>query len=117
MKNSITYIRRGGYLYPNLIYTTGNRPIGIWDNRRLEYIMEHWLGLYTELLLTGTLNDHLADINKQAEAMLERLTDGMTKQEGITEHLKQENQLLWVTKMNMIQERAREIVKHGLIYV
>ncbi len=47
--------------------------------------------------------------------MFERLTDGMAGQEGITEHLKQENQLLWVAKMNMIRERAREIVNHDLI--
>ena len=117
MKNNITYIRRGDYLYPNLKYTTNDRPIGIWGNRRLEYLKEHRLGLYTELLLTGTLNDHLADINEQAEATFERLTDSMAEQEGITEHLTQENQLLWVAKMNMIQERAREIVNHELINV
>lgn len=117
MKNEITYIRKGDYLYPNLKYMTNDRPIGIWGNRRLKYLKEHRSGLYTELLLTGTLNDHLADINEQAEAMLERLTDGIAQQEGITEHLKQENQLLWVAKMNMIRERAGEIVNHELIYV
>ena len=115
MKNEITYIRKGDYLYPNLKYMTNDRPIGIWGNRRLKYLKEHRSGLYTELLLTGTLNDHLADINEQAEAMLERLTDGIAQQEGITEHLKQENQLLWVAKMNMIRERAGEIVNHDLI--
>ena len=117
MKNNITYIRKDDYLYPNLKYTTNDRPIGIWGNRRLKYLKEHRPGLYTELLLTGTLNDHLADINEQAEAMFERLTDSMAEKEGITEHLKQENQLLWVAKMNMIQERAREIVNHELINV
>ena len=115
MKNNITYIRKGDYLYPNFKYTTGDRPIGIWGNRRLKYLKEHRPGLYTEPLLIGTLNDHLADINAQAEAMFERLTDSMAEQEGITEHLKQENQLLWVAKVNMIQERAREIVNHDLI--
>ena len=115
MKNNITYIHRCDYFYPNLKYTTGDRPIGICGNRRLKYLKEHRPGLYTELLLTGTLNDHLADINEQAEAMLERLTDSMAEREGITEHLKQENQLLWVAKMNMIQEMAGEIVNHDLI--
>lgn len=115
MKNNITYIRRGDYLYLNLKYTTGDRPIGIWGARRKDYLKEHRPGLYTELLLTGTLNDHLADINEQAEAMFERLTDGMAQREGVTEHLKQEDQLLWVAKMNMIQEWAREIVNHDLI--
>lgn len=115
MKNGITYIRKDDYLYPALIYTTSDRPIGIWGIRRKDYLKEHRPGLYTELLLTGTLNDHLADINEQAEAMFDRLIDQMAKTQGITEQLKEENQLLWDAKMNMVKEQATEIVNHYLI--
>ena len=115
MKNNITYIRKGDYLYPNLIYTTNDRPIGIWGNRRLSYLKEHRIGLYTELLLSGTLNDHLADINEEAEALFERLTEQMAKAEGITEHLKETDRLAWVAKMNMVRERVTEIVNNDLI--
>ena len=117
MKNGITYVRKGDYLYPALVYTTSDRPVGIWGIRRKDYLKEHRPGLYTELLLTGTLNDHLAEINEQAEAMLDRLIDQMTKAQGITELLKEENQLLWVAKMNMVKEQATEIVNHDLIRV
>ena len=117
MKNKITYVRKGDYLYPALIYTTSDRPVGIWGIRRKDYLKEHRPGLYTELLLTGTLNDHLADINEQAEAMFDRLIDRMVKAQGITELLKEENQLLWIVEINAVYERATEIVNHDLICI
>ena len=115
MKNKITYVRKGDYLYPNLVYTIDDRPIDIWGIRRKDYLKEHHPGLYTELLLTGTLNDHLAEINEQAEALFDRLAEQIAKAQGITELLKEENQLLWVAKMNMVKEQATEIVNHDLI--
>ena len=115
MKNKITYVRKGDYLYPALVYTISDRPIGIWGIRRKDYLKEHRIGLYTELLLTGTLNDHLADINEQAEAMFDRLIDRMAKAQGITEQLKEKNQLLWAAKMSMVKEQAAEMVNQDLI--
>ena len=115
MKNKTTYVRKGDYLYPALVYTISDRPIGIWGIRRKDYLKEHRPGLYTELLLTGTLNDHLAEINEQAEAMLDRLIDQMAKTQGITERLKAENQLLWAEKMNMVRERVAEIVNDNFV--
>ena len=55
MKNKITYVRKGDYLYPALVYTISDRPIGIWGIRRKDYLKEHRPGLYTELLLTGKI--------------------------------------------------------------
>ena len=115
MKNKITYVRMGDYLYPALVYTISDRPIGIWGIRRKDYLKEHRPGLYTELLLTGTLNDHLADINEQAEALFDRLAEQIAKAQGITEQLKEENRLLWAAKMNVVKEQATEIVNHDLI--
>ena len=69
------------------------RPIGIWGQRHLRYIRKHKVGLYAELLTTGKLNDYLADLNEQAEAMFSRLVKQLSEKEGVTEALKAENQM------------------------
>ena len=92
------------------------RPIGIWGQRHLRYIRKHKVGLYAELLTTGKLNDYLADLNEQAEAMFSRLVKQLSKKEGVTEALKAENQMLWVQRMNNLRNTAAEIVSSELIY-
>ena len=72
--------------------------------------------LYAELLTTGKLNDYLADLNEQAEAMFSRLVNQLSEKEGITEVLKAENQMLWVQRMNNIRSAAMESVANNLIY-
>ena len=93
-----------------------DRPIGIWGQRHLRYIRKHKVGLYAELLTTGKLNDYLADLNEQAEAMFSRLVKQLSEKEGVTEALKEENQMLWVQRMNNIRSAAMEIVSSELIY-
>ena len=92
------------------------RPIGIWGRRHLRYIRKHKVGLYAELLTTGKLNDYLADLNEQAEAMFSRLVKQLPEKEGVTEALKAENQMLWVQRMNNIRSAAMEIVSSEFIY-
>ena len=92
------------------------RPIGIWGRRHLRYIRKHKVGLYAELLTAGKLNDYLADLNEQAEAMFSQLVKLLAEKEGVTEVLKAENQMLWVQKMNNLQNAAMEIVSNELIY-
>lgn len=92
------------------------RPIGIWGQRHLRYIRKHKVGLYAELLTTGKLNDYLADLNEQAEAMFSRLVKQLSEKEGVTEALKAENQMLWVGRMNNIRSDAMESVANDLIY-
>ena len=72
--------------------------------------------LYSELLISGKLNDYLADINEQAEEMFSRLVKQLAEKEGVTEAIKAENQLLWVQRMNSIRNTAMEIVSNDLIY-
>lgn len=93
------------------------RPIGIWGQRRLRYIKQYNRIFYTQLLISGKLNDHLADINEQAADMFFGLVKQMTESEDITEKLKAENQLEWVARMNNIQNRATEILNTELIWV
>ena len=92
------------------------RPIGIWGQRHLRYIRKHKVSLYAELLTTGKLNDYLADLNEQAEAMFSWLVKQLSEKEGGTEALKAENQMLWVQKINNIRSAAMKIVSSGLIY-
>ena len=72
--------------------------------------------MYAELLTTGKLNDYLADLNEQAEAMFSRLVKQFSEKEGVTEAFKAENQMLWVQRMNNIRSAAMEIVSSELIY-
>ena len=92
------------------------RPIGIWGQRHLRYIRKHKVSLDAELLTTGKLNDYLADLNEQAEAMFSRLVKQLSEKEGVTEALKAENQMLWVQRMNNLRNTAAEIVSSELIY-
>ena len=113
----ISYTLVGNYYIPDLkLPETENKPIGIWGRKRLDYIKEHKKFLFNQLILSWKLNSHLAEINEQATEMLDRLTEQMAKAEGVTEKLKEENQMLWVAKMNNIRNRAEEIVNADLIY-
>lgn len=91
-------------------------PIGVWGQRHLRYLKEHHRVQYANLLTIGKLNDYLADLNEQAEAMFSQLVKLLAEMEGVTEVLKAENQMLWVQKMNNLQNAAMEIVLNELIY-
>ena len=91
-------------------------PIGIWGQRHLRYLKEHRRVRYANLLTIGKLNDYLADLNEQAEALFSRLVKQLSEKEGVTEALKAENQMLWVQRMNNIRSAAMEIVANDLIY-
>ena len=114
--NGLWYELQGDYYIPCLTVPTGEeKPIGIWGQRHLRYIKKERKALYTELLTSGRLNPYLADINEQATERMLLLTKQMAEQEGITERLKAQDQMLWVQRMNSIQNRAMEIVNRELI--
>ena len=92
------------------------RPIGIWGQRHLRYIRQHRRSLYSELLMTGKLNDYLADLNAEAEEMFSQLVKKFAEKQEITERLKEEDQLRWVGKQNNIRSAAMEIVNNELIF-
>ena len=112
-----TYTRQGDYCLPDVCLSPEEeRPIGIYGQRRRVYLKKHHRVLYFNLLTTGKLNDYLADLNEQAEAMFSRLVKQLSEKEGVTEALKAENQMLWVQRMNNIRSAAMEIVANDLIY-
>jgi len=83
---------------------------------RRRYLRTHRNGIYTGMLLTGTLEPHLAEIGESAQAMFDRLVEQMKKAEGVTEQLKAADQMEWVGRMSSIRSRAEEIVFSELIY-
>ncbi len=117
MNTKITYTKQGDYYLPDLkLPERDDREIGIWGQRRRRYLKEHHKILYYNLLTRCKLIDHLADINESAQDMYDRLVRQLAEQEGVTEQLKAENQLLWVQHMNNIRNRATEIVNRSLIF-
>ena len=111
----LTYTMRGDYLLPDL--TVPESPtLGKYGMLRRSYLRDHWDGIYTGMLLSGKLNSHLMEIDRQANEMLERLTSQMAKAQGVTESLKASDQMKWVGMMNNIRNQAEEIVMTELIY-
>ena len=118
-QTGISYTLHGDYYLPDLILPEAKdkRPIGKWGNLRKRYLQHHKRVFYNTLVNNLTLHTHLAEIDEQARSMFDTLTQQMMKGEGVTEELKEKNQMEWVGRMNNIKERATEIVCIELIYV
>lgn len=116
MMNELTYHIEGDYLLPDLIPPETPR-IGIWGMRRREFLRKHHGGLYTGLLLSGTLNAHLEEIDRSANEMLHLLIKQHAERERVTEELKAQDQMEWIRRMSSIRERAEETVFSELIYL
>ena len=115
--NGLWYELQGDYYIPCLILSEEEtQPIGLWGQRHKQYLKEHRHIVYTTMLIEGTLNRYLADINQQAEQMFHRLIDEMAQKQGVTEQLKAENQMEWVQQMNACKAQAEEIVKFSTIH-
>ena len=116
-KNGLWYELQGDYYIPCLILPAEKeQPIGLWGQRHLRYLKEYHRNTYTTLLTSGRLNTYLADIDKQAQERMERLTEQMQRVQGITEQLKAENALEWTQRMNNIRACAKEIVEKEIIF-
>ena len=110
-----TYHREGDYLLPNLALPE-TAPVGIWGQRRRHYLKTQRGSLYNALLLSGKLDDHLVEVDTQAEAMFFQSVEQLAEQEGVTVQLKTESQMEWVGRMNNIRNQAEEIIYKDLIY-
>lgn len=113
---TIIYTQVGDYLLPNLIPPESPK-VGRWGMLRHSYLRNHREEIYTGMLMKGTLNAHLEEVDQQANKMEQRLISQLAQQEEIAEQLKAEDQLEWVSRMNNIQNRVDEIVLHDLIYI
>lgn len=116
--NNITYRRVGDYNIPNLTLPPKetNIKLGKWGMMHKDYLLKQKKVLFTALLAEGKLWQYLADIDTQAQQMFDTLVKQMKEHERITEQLKEQNQMEWVQKMDIIQIYAAEIVNRELIY-
>ena len=114
----IEYRRVGDYLIPNLKLPPEEATVrlGKWGMLYKDYLFKHKKLLFTTLLTQGKLYQHCAERENQARATFDTLVEHMKETEGVTEQLKEENQLEWVQRMNNLQQRAREVVLNELIY-
>ena len=111
----LTYTMQGDYLIPDL--TVPESPkLGKYGMLRRTFLRKHRDGIYTGMLLNGTLNSHLEEVDRQAQKMLDDLTEQMKALNGVTEQLKAEDQMRWVPMMNSIRHSAEEVILNDLIY-
>ena len=112
----LTYHWEGDYLIPDLI-APESPHIGIWGERRRRFLRTHQRPVYDAMLMKGSLNAHLEEVDQAADEMLDRLITQMVERENVTEALKASNQVEWVRRMNSIRNSAVEVVMNDLIYV
>lgn len=113
----ISYTLVGDVYIPNLVSTDTNYEIGYWGRKHKEYIKQHKPAFYTTLLTQCKLNSYLHDVDVRATEMYDTLVKQLVKQEGITEHLKANDMMLWVRKINNISNKAREVINNEVIYI
>ena len=112
-----TYTMQGDYYLPDLtLPAEEERPTGVWAQRRLRYLKQHHKILYYNLLTSGKLRFHLADVEEEAQTLFLRLVKEYAEREGVTEQLKAEDQMEWVRRMNNIRERVNEVVNAEMIF-
>ena len=115
---NISYTKQGDYLLPNLILKEKVQyNIGKYGLLRLQYIKKYKLGLYFDLLVNDTLNEYLHNIDITVMEQVQSLIKELAEKENISEKLKENNQMLWVSKMNNIKNIAEEIILKEYIYV
>ena len=112
-----TYHQEGDFLLPDLdLPDAAHFSIGLYGRLRKTYLKDHHPGLYSAMLLNGTLHQHLSEIDRTCSERVDFLICQMAKREGVTEELKASSQLEWVGRMNNIRQRAEEVVLSELIY-
>lgn len=112
-----TYRQVGDYFIPNItLPDDGEYQIGKYGRMRRSYLKEYRKILYNNYVLEGTLFKHLAEIDQACNERIENIISAMAKQEGVTEALKETNQMEWVRYMNSIRNRAEEIILTELVY-
>ena len=117
IENGIHYTLHGDYYFPNLeLPDIPLQAVGHYGRIRLNYLQEHRPGLYTRLILSGKLYEHLAEIDQTSRRRMEQIIPGLAQTEGVDEMLKATDQMSWVGQMNNIRQRAEEVILNELIY-
>lgn len=117
-KTGIEYVLKGDYYIPNLVLETDEQVhLNKYGLLRLSYLKEHKKTEYTIMIIEGTLDNHLKEIQETAKKRVDMLIKQFAERDNINEELKLNNQLEWVQMMNNCKNRAEEIVLNEIIYV
>ena len=115
-ENGIHYTLHGDYYFPDISASDSHTVIGHYGRMRKAYLEEHRPGLYTRLILSGKLYEHLAETDQVCRDRMERMIAQMAEAEGINEKLKASDQLGWISRMSSIRHRVEEIVLDELVF-
>ena len=99
MNMELTYTMQGDYLIPDL-EAPESPKVGKYGMLRRTFLREHKDGIYTGMMLDGTLNRHLEEVDAQANRMMDKLTEQLKVLNGVTEQMQAEDQMKWVGLMN-----------------
>ena len=111
----LTYTMQGDYLLPNLEVPEAPK-VGKYGMLRRSFLRSHRKALYNGMMLSSKLNAHLEEVDRQANEMLEKLLQKLSKEQGVTEELKAKDQMLWVQLMNNLRQTAEETVLAEVVY-
>ncbi len=116
--NNLTYQKNGDYQIPNLTVGLENYPetVGKYGMLRETHLKTHRSGTYSRMLQDGSLWPHLCQVDEQAQAQVDLMMDELMKAQGVTESLKESNQMLWVQMVTNIKAQAEEVVLREMIY-
>ena len=115
--SELIYKRNGDYLLPEMGLTEAEKkPLGKYGMMRRQYLEQHRPGLYTRLLLSGKLMEHLQEIETTAQNRLESLMTQLKANNNMTEELKAKDQMKWVGLMNSLKNQAEEMILTELVY-
>ena len=116
-QNGGTYTQVGDYLIPDISLPDAPAyPIGKYGRMRKAYLKEHRPGLYTRLILSGKLHEHLAEVERTCNERLDIMISQMAKAQGVTEAMKARDQLSWIGRMNEIKHSAEESILAEIIF-
>ena len=111
----LTYRTEGDYRLPNLDVPEAPK-VGKYGMLRRSYLRKNKSGIYTGMMLSGKLDSHLAEIDRQATELVDSLTERMAAEQGVNESLKASDPMKWVGLMNNIQASAENVALTELVY-
>ena len=116
--NTIQYRQVSNYNIPNLILPPEEAIIRLckWGLSHKDYLEKHNRVFFNLLLAQGYLYQHCAEVENQARNMFETLVAQMKKAEGVTELLKEENQIKWICCMQNVEEHSKNLILSELIF-
>ena len=117
-RTGIEYRLEGDYYIPNIVVAKEEKMVlNKYGRMRLKYLKEHKKADYTIMLINGTLNTHLKEIQETTQTRVNQIIDQLKEKSDLTENMKNTDMLYWVGTMNSIKAQAEEIVFNELIYV